>query len=69
MLVDGADSAPSEESFAAFRRVCQGWKEKLSAWQDLKNKDLEEFNAVLAKNNLAQLASMSAVPADVSCGN
>src|SRR5437899_5177463 len=26
-LVDGADSAPSEESFAAFHRVCQGWKE------------------------------------------
>src|SRR5215471_18037131 len=68
-LVDGADFAPSEESFAAFHRVCQGWKEQLGAWQDLKNKDVEAFNAVLAKSNLAPVASMPAVAADISCGN
>jgi len=68
-LVDGADFAPSEESFVAFRRVCQGWKEKLGAWQDLKNKEVEALNVVLAKNNLAPLSSMAAVAADLACGN
>ena len=68
-LVDGADFAPSEESFAAFRRVCQGWKEQLGAWQDLKNKDVEVFNAVLGKNNLTPATSMPAVAADTPCGN
>jgi hypothetical protein len=68
-LVDGADFAPSEESFAAFHRVCQGWKEELSAWQELKNKDVEAFNAVLSKNNLATVPSMPAVVAETSCGN
>jgi hypothetical protein len=36
-LVDGADFAPSEESFTAFRRVCQGWKEQLGNWEQLKS--------------------------------
>lgn len=68
-LVDGADFAPSEESFAAFRRVCQGWKEELSAWNELKNKDVEAFRLLLGKNDLAPVPSIPAVAADVSCGN
>jgi photosystem II stability/assembly factor-like uncharacterized protein len=68
-LVDGADFAPSEESFAAFHRVCQGWKEGLGAWQELKSAEIETFNGVLGKNNLAPVASMSAVKADIACGN
>ncbi|HKW65377.1 MAG TPA: hypothetical protein VJN89_22690 [Candidatus Acidoferrum sp.] len=68
-LVDGADFAPSEESFAAFRRVCQGWKEQLSNWEQLKNKDAQAFSSLLEKSNLPQLPSMTAVAADVSCGN
>jgi len=68
-LVDGADFAPSEESFAAFRRVCQGWKEELGTWQELKSKDVEAFNTVLSKNNLAPVASMPAVVVDTPCGN
>ncbi len=68
-LVDGADSAPSEESFAAFHRVCQGWKDQLAAWQKLKNKDVEAFNELLGKNNLSPVSAMPAVEADTSCGN
>jgi len=68
-LVDGADSAPSEESFAAFRRVCQGWKEQLGNWEQLKNKDVAVFGGLLGKSNLAQLTSMPAVAADISCAN
>src|SRR5438874_502851 len=68
-LVDGADFAPSEESFAAFRRVCRGWKEELGSWQELKNKDVEAFNTVLGKSNLPPVESMPAVVADTPCGN
>jgi hypothetical protein len=68
-LVDGADFAPSEESFAALHRVCQGWKEELAAWQDFKNKDVEVFNELLGKNNLAPMSAMPAVAADGACGN
>ena len=68
-LVDGADSAPSEESFAAFRRVCQGWKEQLGNWEQLKSKELEPFSALLGRNNLAPAASMPTVAADISCNN
>ena len=68
-LVDGADFAPSEESFAAFRRVCQGWKEQLGNWEQLKNKDVAAFSTLLGKSNLAQLPPMPAVVADAPCGN
>ena len=68
-LVDGADFAPSEESFAAFQRVCKGWKEQLSAWELLKNKDVEAFSASLGKNNAAHLSTMPAVAAEVTCSN
>ena len=68
-LVDGADFAPSEESFAAFRRVCQGWKEQLGNWEQLKRKDVEALSSLLGKNNFPQLPSMPTVAADVSCGN
>lgn len=68
-LVDGADFAPSEESFAAFHRVCQGWKEQLGNWEQLKSKEVEAFNSLAGKSNLAPMAAMPAVAADVSCGN
>ena len=68
-LVDGADFAPSEESFAAFRRVCSGWKEQLAGWESLKNKDVEALNTLLGKNSLAVVPKMPGLSADTSCGN
>ena len=68
-LVDGADFAPSEQSFASFRRVCKGLSEALGAWQELKSKDVDALNALLTKNNLAPITSMPALAADASCGN
>lgn len=68
-LVDGADFAPSDESFAAFRRVCSGWKEQLGVWQELKKKDVPAFNALLGKNNLTLVPDMPAVASDIACGN
>jgi len=68
-LVDGADFAPSEESFVAFRRVCKAMNEAFGTWQDLKNKDVDALNVLLSKNNLAPVASMPALAADFACGN
>ena len=68
-LLDGADFAPSEESFAAYRRICKGANEALSAWQELKNKDVAALNTLLGKSNLAALPEFSELAAEAACGN
>jgi hypothetical protein len=68
-LVDGADFAPSEASFEAFRRVCKGLKEALGTWEELKNKDIEALNTLLEEDNLPAVPSMPVLAEDSSCGN
>jgi photosystem II stability/assembly factor-like uncharacterized protein len=68
-LVDGADFAPSEESFVAYRRTCKGLSEALAGWQELKNKDAVALNTLLGKNNLTALPEVPGVAADAACGN
>jgi hypothetical protein len=53
-LVDGADFAPSEESFAAYRRICKGSNETFAAWQELKNKEVAALNVLLGRAILRQ---------------
>ena len=68
-LVDGADFAPSEESFAAYRRICKGENEALAAWQELKNKDVAALNELLGKSSLPALPDGPEVTAEAACGN
>ncbi len=68
-LVDGADFAPSEESFAAYRRICKGENEALAAWQDLKNKDVAALNTLLGKSSLPALPDVPEVTVETACGN
>ncbi|HEV1994240.1 MAG TPA: hypothetical protein VGR03_07915, partial [Candidatus Acidoferrum sp.] len=68
-LVDGADFAPSEESFLAYRRICKGSNEALAAWQELKNKDVAALNTLLGKSNLTMLPDVPNLAADEACGN
>jgi hypothetical protein len=68
-LVDGADFAPSEESFAAYRRICKGSNEAFAAWQELKNKDVAALNTLLGKSNLAVLPDVPNLANDQACGN
>ena len=68
-LVDGADFAPSEESFAAYRRICKGSNEAFAAWQELKNKDVAALNTLLGKSNLAALPEVPDIAAEAACGN
>jgi photosystem II stability/assembly factor-like uncharacterized protein len=69
VLVDGADFAPTEESFAAYRRICKGSNEAMGAWQELKNKDVAALNTLLGKSNLTALPDVPNLPADAACGN
>src|SRR5258708_16517231 len=46
-LVDGADFAPSEESFAAYRRIFKGSNEALAPWLELKNQDASALTTFL----------------------
>jgi hypothetical protein len=68
-LVDGADFAPSEESFAAYRRICKGSSEAVAAWQELKNKDVAALSTLLGKNNLPSMPEVPDLPPDPDCGN
>jgi photosystem II stability/assembly factor-like uncharacterized protein len=68
-LVDGADFAPSEESFAAYSRICRGFSEAASAWQEIKDKDAAALNDLLTKNSLATLPQSAVLPAEPACGN
>src|SRR5438309_1958294 len=67
-LVDGADLAPSEESFAAYRRICKGSNEALAAWQELKSKDVAALNSLLGKSDVTALPDVPNLAADEACG-
>src|SRR5260370_12812778 len=67
-LVDGADFAPSEGSFAAYRRICKGSSEGFAEWQELKNKDVAALNTLLGKSNLAALPEVAEVSGETACG-
>jgi photosystem II stability/assembly factor-like uncharacterized protein len=68
-LVDGADAAPSEASFIAYRRICKALNETISEWQGIKRKDVAALNTLLGQNNLAGLPEFPDLAADIACGN
>jgi photosystem II stability/assembly factor-like uncharacterized protein len=68
-LVDGADFAPSEESFAAYHRLCSSLNESLGTWQELKTKDVTELNSQLSQNGLAPLPPYPKIASEEGCGN
>jgi len=68
-LVDGADFAPSEESFAAYQRTCKALNATLATWQEIKTKDLPAFNATLTQNNVPVRPEPPGLNAIEGCGN
>jgi photosystem II stability/assembly factor-like uncharacterized protein len=68
-LVDGADSAPSEESFAAYQRTCKALNSALEAFQAIKSKDMPAFNATLSQNKMAPMREYPSLDAIENCGN
>jgi hypothetical protein len=65
-LVDGADSAPSEESFAAYQRTCKALNTTLEVWQAIKSKDLP---APLSQNKVAPMPEYPSLGAIENCGD
>jgi photosystem II stability/assembly factor-like uncharacterized protein len=68
-LVDGADFAPSEESFAAYQRTCKALNTTLSAWKELKTKDIPAFNATLSQSKLPPVPEYPEAGTLADCGN
>jgi photosystem II stability/assembly factor-like uncharacterized protein len=68
-LVDGADFAPSEESFAAYQRTCKALNTTLETWQETKTKDLPSFRATLAQNNTLAPPEFPSLGTINNCGN
>lgn len=68
-LVDGSDSAPSEESFAAYQRTCKALNSTLQAWQVIKDNDLRAFSATLSQNKIARMPEYPSLGAIENCGN
>jgi hypothetical protein len=68
-LVDGADFAPSEESFAAYQRSCKAMNTTLEMWQHIRAKDLAALRSTLSQNKAAQLPEYPSLGAIENCGN
>jgi hypothetical protein len=67
-LVDGADFAPSEESFAAYQRTCKALNTTLGMWQETKAKDVVALRAI-AQSNAASLPDYPSESPIDDCGN
>ena len=67
-LVDGADFAPSEESFASLQRVCVAMNGTLEEWQQLKEKELVAFHKLVDSQKADAIPDYPSIPADANCG-
>jgi len=68
-LVDGADFAPSEESFAAYQRTCKALNAALASWKELKTKNLPALSATLSQSKLPPVPEYPEVGILADCGN
>jgi hypothetical protein len=66
-LLDGADAEPSQDSFAAYDRVCKGLNGTLTSWQELESKDLSALNTLLTQNNLEAIPNYPDSAPEASC--
>jgi len=67
-LVDGADFAPSAESFTAWRKVCLAMNATLEKWQELKGKDLAAFRNGVDAQKAGAVPDYPAIAVDENCG-
>jgi len=67
-LVDGADFAPSAESFTSFQKVCAAMNGALEGWQQLKTKELPEFRKTLDAQKASAIPEYAAIAAEANCG-
>jgi hypothetical protein len=66
MMQIGLDMAPTPTQIATWESECPKYNRTVTAWKDLQ-KQIADFNAVLAKNNLEQLTVPSTKLTDSPC--
>jgi photosystem II stability/assembly factor-like uncharacterized protein len=67
-LLDGADFAPSDESFASLQRVCVAMNGTLEEWQQLKGKDLAAFHQLVDPQKPGSIPDYPPLAPDPNCG-
>jgi hypothetical protein len=67
-LVDGADFAPSEASFASMQKVCAAMNGALDDWQQLKAKDLAAFHKLIDSQKPGEIPDYPSLAPDPNCG-
>ncbi len=67
-LVDGADFAPSAESFAALQRVCAAMNGTLEEWQKLKDNELAAFRKLVETQKSGAIPDYPAITVAANCG-
>jgi hypothetical protein len=66
MVQVGLDMAPTPTQIATWESECPKYNRTVAAWKDLQ-KQIADFNAALAKNNLQQLTVPPTKLTDSSC--
>jgi photosystem II stability/assembly factor-like uncharacterized protein len=67
-LVDGADFAPSEASFAALQKVCGAMNDTFGEWQQFKAKDLGDFRKLIDSQKPGAIPDYPSLAPDPNCG-
>jgi photosystem II stability/assembly factor-like uncharacterized protein len=67
MMQVGLDMAPTPAQVAAWESDCNNYDRTVAAWKSLQKRQLADFNAVLAKNNLPRLNVSPTRLTDPSC--
>ena len=65
--IDTGDMAPNETTTAVFNTACADLKKGVVNWASLNAKDLKDFNALLAKNNVPAIAAATPALAAPVC--
>ena len=67
-LVDGADFAPSEASFAALQKVCGAMNDTFGEWRQFKAKDLADFRKLIDSQKPGAIPDYPSLAPDPNCG-
>jgi hypothetical protein len=66
MMQVGLDMAPTPTQIATWESDCNNFNRTVAAWQAMQ-KDIADFNAVLARNHLQELTVAHTELTDASC--
>jgi hypothetical protein len=66
--VDQSDTPPAGELVETFEGLCQDTHAAVARWNEVRTKDVPQFNAMLAEHQLAPLSVPKEALADPECG-